>query len=141
MSQVRIIVEAVESFIEKVVKSIVLDVVANLVRAPGEGGTPVDTGWARANWVPNIDSPNRDGGGNRARGSRISQTPGRRAEQQEGIASVATRYKLGQTVYISNNVPYIVRLDQGSSTQAPSGFVQRAIIKAINQDLASKLGA
>jgi hypothetical protein len=34
----------------------------------------------------------------------------------------------GQTIFITNNIPYIEDLDQGGSTQAPAGFVDRAII-------------
>jgi hypothetical protein len=46
---IRIVVKAAEGFAEKVVRKLALDIVANLVAAPSEGGTPVDTGWARAN--------------------------------------------------------------------------------------------
>lgn len=53
------------------------------------------------------------------------------AAQALGVAQVAT-YRLGQgSVFISNNVPYIVYLNQGSSSQAPPGFVETAVEVAI----------
>ena len=140
--QTRIIVEALEGFIEKVVKSIVLDVVANLVRAPGEGGTPVDTGWARANWIPVIGRPSRGAAKGGSRADRLSGARQLQAQQETAIAAIATGYRLSMgAVFVANNVPYIVRLNEGSSKQAPAGFVQAAIIKAIKSDLAGKLGA
>lgn len=33
----------------------------------------------------------------------------------------------GQTLYIANGLPYIERLEQGSSTQAPRGMVMITI--------------
>lgn len=42
-------------------------------------------------------------------------------------------YQLGQRVIINNNVPYIVRLNSGSSTQAPSGFVEKAVQAAVRK--------
>ncbi len=34
----------------------------------------------------------------------------------------------GQSVFVSNSAPYIVELENGSSTQAPMGFVRSAMI-------------
>lgn len=120
------IVKDVERSAELIIKKITLDIHANLVRAPDEGGTPVDTGWARANWVPAI-------------GTRFEGTSGSRAavsdgDAQAGIASVLG-YKLAQgRVIISNNVPYIGGLNEGTSRQAPAAFVQAAIVKAVEVD-------
>lgn len=122
--QIRTVITALDQFIELVMKRIVLDVVANLVRAPARGGTPVDTGWARANWVPRIGQPVTA-----TDGSRESVSQG---AQQSGLAAVATGYKLVRgPVWISNNVPYILQLNDGSSQQAPAGFVQAAIGEAV----------
>ena len=108
---------------ERVVRKITLDLHANLVET-----TPVDTGWARANWVPRVRTPideavgSPDGGG-------ISAA---QAAANSGIAQVLN-YRLSQgRVFVSNAVPYIERLNDGSSTQAPAGFVQVAIRKAVN---------
>lgn len=136
---IRVVVKSLEGFIDKVMKKLTLDIVANLVSAPDTGyGTPVDTGWARANWVPNIGTPKTTTEGTReaAEAGNVSS-----AGQQAGIASVVTGYRRDRgPIYISNNVPYILRLNEGSSRQAPKGFVQNAIAKAVRVDLASGLG-
>ncbi len=128
--QIRVIVAAITGLAERVIKKLVLDVVANLQAAPKEGGTPVDTGWARANWVPNIGSPRNSVAGSRAAAEKGSLP----SDSEQGVAAVAIGYKLAQgAVYITNNVPYILPLDAGSSKQAPKGFIRRGIVKAIRQ--------
>ena len=130
--RLRVVVDALDRFLERIVKKLVLDIVANLVKSPGEGGTPRDTGWAAANWVPNIGSPTTGTTGSQQRVSNSAQT--------EGVAAVATGYKLIKgPVHITNNVPYIVRLNEGSSQQAPAGFVQAAIATAVRVDLGAGL--
>lgn len=120
---IRIVVKAAEGFAEKVVRKLALDIVANLVAAPSEGGTPVDTGWARANWLPRVGSP--------ATGTVGSPTSVTRSAQQAGLQQVAT-WKMGAgKVWITNAVPYIGRLNAGWSKQAPAGFVQAAIRRAV----------
>ena len=126
---IQIVVKSLEGAIDKVMRKLTMDVVANLVTSADTGyGTPVDTGWARANWVPNI-------------GSSITSTTGTpkgvsSSGQQAGVAKIATSYKYSQgPIFISNNVPYIVFLNEGSSAQAPRGFIQNAISKAVNVDL------
>lgn len=131
--QIRVVVSSLNGFVELLMKKVALDIVANLSAAPGEGGTPVDTGWARANWVPQIGSPKTSVSGSRAQAEK-GLLP---SDQQTGIAQVATSYKLARgPIHITNNVPYIQRLDQGSSKQAPRGFIRRAIKKAVTVDLA-----
>lgn len=48
------------------------------------------------------------------------------------IAITARRYKVGDTIFIRNNAPYITRLNEGSSPQAEAGFVQNAIRDGFN---------
>ena len=124
-TQIRAIVNDLDRLTERVVRKIALDVTANLIEQ-----TPVDTGWARANWVPAIGAPVvRDltgAGRNLAAAS---------AEQAAGQAGVL-RYKLNRgKVFVSNNAPYITRLNDGHSRKAPAGFVQRAIRKAVTEDI------
>lgn len=119
-------VGALTSRVEQVVKAITLNVVANLRRAPAEGGTPVDTGWARANWIPSIGVPR-----SATAGSPESVST---AEQDLGVAAVAAGYRLEQgSVHVTNNVPYIQKLNAGHSPQAAEGFVQRAVVEAAKQ--------
>jgi hypothetical protein len=131
--RVRVVVTSLTGFVERIIKKLALDIVANLVSAPTDGGTPVDTGWARANWIPRIGEPFRGTAGTRAQ-AEAGNVSG--AEQGAGIASVAAGYRMTSgKVFISNNVPYIVRLNEGSSRQAPAGFVQAAVAKAVRVDL------
>lgn len=128
VDQVRAIIKGLDEVSEKVIRKITLDIVANLI-----GSTPVDTGWARANWVPSIGLPVQKNLRN------VQVTPqraaGARGSQQSAIGRI-TGYRLPMgSVFISNNVPYIMRLNDGSSKQEPAGFVQRAIRKAATQDI------
>ena len=130
--QVRLIVSGLNRFVEKIIKKLVLDIVANLQAAPNSGGTPVDTRWASSNWVPNIGTAVETTAGTRAQ-AEAGQLSGASAA---GVAQVVTEYKLAKgPVHITNNVPYILKLDAGSSKQAPAGFVRRGILKALRIDL------
>lgn len=92
--------------------------------------TPVDTGRARSNWVVAVDrtpegevsaySPGKNLGMGESGNASAALEQGRRA-----IAS----YQPGKNreIHITNNLPYIGRLNDGSSQQAPAGFVERAV--------------
>ena len=124
--EVRQVIAALDQFVEEVVQRVTLEATANLIE-----DTPVDTGWARSNWVPSIGAPFEEIAGSRdqAEVGNLNTAP-----QQQGIATVATGYRLPQgNVFISNNVPYIVNLNEGSSQQAPAAFVQTAIARGIRE--------
>lgn len=132
MSQIRRIVGEVENFTEDLIRRLATNIHAELV-SPPPVGTPVDTGWARANWIPQIGVPFT---GN---SQQIEPSPGEVAQagarQQSGLASVFTyRLALGN-VFISNNVPYILNLNDGSSTQSPRMFIETAIENGIRRVL------
>jgi len=88
-------------------------------------------GRARNNWFASIGSPS----------TKQNKTP-----DKSGRASVkrintgASRLEAGQTFYLTNNLPYIRRLEyEGWSTQAPAGMMrislaeaEQSLIKAIN---------
>lgn len=114
----------IDRFATRVVTKVVLDVVANLVKSPGDGGTPVDTGWARSNWLVSIAAPQR---------SVLGEPDAVQAHPSPLVPMLSYHVRLGP-VFVSNNVPYITRLDDGSSQQAPSGFVGRAVHKAVVVD-------
>lgn len=108
-----------EQGIELMIKRLSLDITHNLKR-----DTPRDTGWARNNWVPSVGVPFLGVAGSR-------DAP-EGATSERGAAEVATQYRLSRgRVFISNNVPYIIRLNEGSSTQAPAKFVEAAIQEGI----------
>lgn len=87
--------------------------------------TPVDTGFARTNWIPSIGAPVTDTFGQRSVGL-VSDSA-----QTSGKASLNS-YQLSQgNLYVANNVPYIKTLNAGSSLQAPSAFVDTAVEQAL----------
>lgn len=127
--QAKRIGDELERVAERAVIKIALDIHANLVAAPGEGGTPIDTAWASANWIPSVGSPHSDTVGSR---DQVSTSV-----QQQGINQLLA-YRLSKgKAYNTNNVGYIELLNLGSSPQAEAGFVQRAIAKAVKQDIRS----
>ncbi len=110
-SQATSIVAALSRKTAKACKALILEIDANLREA-----TPVDTGHARANWVPSIGAPAVGEGGESAHAA--------------GVAALLA-YKLDQgDLFVTNNVPYIQQLDLGSSKQAPVGFVEVALDQA-----------
>lgn len=86
--------------------------------------TPVDTGLARSNWLVGINRERTEIGP-------ILGVVGAIATGKMALTAVKT----GDTVTISNNVPYIGMLNAGWSKQAPAEFVELIVIEA-----AAKLG-
>lgn len=107
--------------LQKEIKIIALDINEGLIDK-----TPVDTGWARANWIPSIGTP--------FEGPVGDPTSFDTGEQELGMAAVASQYQLSDgPVFITNNVPYIEQLNAGSSEKAPAGFIE-AIIDRVVED-------
>lgn len=91
--------------------------------------TPVDTGRARSNWIASLDKPAT--GVIDAYAPDADEKPGQIGPNAAGAIAAADAVLL-QTqdfpvIYLSNNLPYIARLNDGSSVQAPAAFVQAAI--------------
>lgn len=85
--------------------------------------TPVLTGQAAANWKTQIGAPDQS----------YDMGPNANAGQQsvDNAKVNLSGLAMGQTVYITNNVPYIVSLNSGYSAKAPAGFVEMAIVDAL----------
>lgn len=93
--------------------------------------TPVDTGRARANWQVSLGAPADSEVGWEG------YTPG--AVEANGAAAAAQALKDGAgtiqkakaevAIYLSNNLPYIERLENGWSQQAPAGMVRITIAR------------
>lgn len=86
--------------------------------------TPVDTGRSRANWRVSIGAP--------ALNTIESTDPSGSSTISEGL-SIINRLVSDTPIYITNNLPYIVPLNQGHSAQAPAGFVETAIDVGIQE--------
>lgn len=90
--------------------------------------TPVDTSQAISNWTVTLDDPSKAFVGPHYPGERGSTY---QASSQETImnAKIALlKKKPGQKIYITNNAPYIRKLNDGSSPQQAAGFVERAVL-------------
>jgi len=102
--------------------------------------TPVDAAKARSNWrlsvgrpLVGIIGPYRPfrsrwrppygSGGSKGERSNLN------AVRAQGVLRLAT-YKKG-SIYVSNNVPYINRLNTGWSNQAAPGWIPRAVMSAV----------
>lgn len=95
--------------LDNTVRLTALSVFAEIVR-----NTPVDTGRARANWNVDINAVDV-----------TLQAPGH--DNASAANAAVTRYKVNDTIFISNNLPYIRRLNEGYSQQSPTSFVQAAV--------------
>ncbi|MEM6902249.1 MAG: hypothetical protein AAF556_03300 [Pseudomonadota bacterium] len=89
-------------------RKVVLAVFGAVTRA-----TPVDTGTARGNWQPTLNQP----------ATEVLETT---QVQNAQADATATAFEMGDVAFISNNTAYIGKLNEGSSRQAPAGFVERA---------------
>ncbi len=99
---------------DKVVRKVVIDMTSEIVRM-----TPVDTGHARSNYF---------WGTQRVSSTDLSSSP-------NGAASISRAFtfsesvKAGGVCYITNNLPYIMRLEYGWSKQAPAGMARITVEK------------
>ena len=80
-------------------------------------GTPADTGRARGNWQASI--------GRGATGEVSVDSV--RSGEAKAIAEVNQKASVavGDLYYLTNNLPYIERLEYGWSKQAPGGMVRK----------------
>jgi hypothetical protein len=94
--------------------------------------TPIDTGRAKSNWIVGVNSlgagpiPAHDPG---VLGSTFNENA------QQAIADGAqeiARVTFRDTVNVTNNLDYIRKLNDGSSQQAPAGFVEDAVVTAVH---------
>lgn len=97
-------------------------------------GTPVDTGRARSNWLVEI--------GSTPAGTRAPYVPGEAGSTGAANTQAALDHaqdtvrgyrgsEHSPEIHITNNLPYIEELNQGSSKQAPENFVEMAIHEAV----------
>lgn len=104
---------------EREVQQFVLNIHADLVAE-----TPVDTGWASNNWMLTIGTYSDTPGG-----IRTDYSP---AQMQSGLSSLLSWNVNKGIIYITNNVPYITSLNEGTSTQAPSGYIDKIIQRRVD---------
>lgn len=117
MLDVSSFLSSVESFSRKVeeetdqlVSTLFADLSAKVIE-----GTPVDTGRSRGNWYPSKDAPSS------AYDENYFDPTAAKAVDRAAVFSLGV--KAGGIVWLSSSVPYIDKLENGSSRQAPLGMV------------------
>lgn len=78
--------------------------------------TPIDTGKARGNWFSSINKPS----------TAVAEVGEHNSEIDAAKALFTPR---GATFYFVNNLPYIGRLEDGHSGQAPYGMVTTTVLR------------
>ena len=106
--------------IERKIQDVALEVHANVTE-----DTPVLTGWAANNWLPNIKRPRTETVGSPDKVDTSSAST--------GLIKIASWKSGDGPIFITNNVPYIGRLNAGSSVKAPAGFVEKAVQRAVKK--------
>lgn len=103
-----------ETAADRIVRGLTIELFAGVVR-----DTPVDTGRARGNWSTTVANPawgereRLDRSGGSAFAEVVAETP-------QGA---------GQKTFLTNNLPYIGRLEEGYSKQAPAGMVRKNFLR------------
>ncbi|MBS9781511.1 MAG: HK97 gp10 family phage protein [Gammaproteobacteria bacterium] len=104
----------IEAFNEKLLKKVALvrkDVAVQLFTDIIED-TPVDTGRAKGNWYASLNAPIRAIG------------------VHDSLSAVAKmNYGTDEDIYLTNNLPYIVRLEYGYSKKSPQGMVRKNVAR------------
>lgn len=111
--RIRALARRMPDNVDKIVKQAAIAVDQAVVLA-----TPVDTGRARGGWQVGLGGPSTEDLG------LLDQSGAAAIARNNG--AILTR-RLGQDIFISNNVEYIGFLNEGSSSQAPAGFVELAV--------------
>lgn len=106
----------------QLVRDTIVEIGTNVVRR-----TPILSGKARRNWISQIgDTPSNT--------LEAPSTPMMgETEAILGVYRMAAAYRTGDVAHITNNLPYIGRLNDGYSKQAPSMFVETAIQAAVRR--------
>lgn len=107
--------KTLEGDVDKLTQRVALKLLRELVVI-----SPVDTGRFVGNWVVGI--------GRRNTAKSVSADPGRSIALRRG-AQVIKRHRGPRSIFLSNNLPYAARLNEGWSQQAPANFVEKAIAK------------
>lgn len=130
--QIDFIMADLEAYTRGEIIALASNVNANLRDHPPIG-TPIDTGWASANWVPSVGEPYRDPSVAQVRDPTPALVSARARLAANGMNDILSWKPGDGKLFSSNNVPYIQALNAGHSQQSPSQFVQAAVERAIRQ--------
>lgn len=124
MTEAQKVTLSLEAFGNSITKDLMISLRKTLSSPPPEG-TPRDTTYASTNWLLSVRrSTDRTVGSKQ----RINSSAGEKTDR------LLRAWKMMHgPIYLSNNTPYIGRLNQGYSPQSAAGFVERAYNKVAAQ--------
>ena len=112
-------IEVAKEQAELVAKKITIELFSRVIEK-----SPVLTGRFRANWNCSIGSPNL---------STSESTDPSGSGAISKVTSTVVSYTLNdQSVFLTNNLPYAERLENGWSKQAPNGMVRLSVMEIQN---------
>lgn len=105
---------------EDVVRRTALEIFSDVIK-----GTPVDTGRAKGAWTPSLRTmPTKfDDGESKSPLGTISR------DKRNELISLLSKFSGDGSIYLANNLDYIVFLERGSSRQAPAGMVATSVAR------------
>ncbi len=112
-------IESANDKVENIVKVTMIELFNRVIQK-----SPVDTGRFRANWNCSIGSPDLS----------TSQAidPSGSGAISKANSTVVSYTLNGQSVFLTNNLPYADRLENGWSKQAPNGMVRLSMMEIQN---------
>lgn len=116
------LIERAGDNVQAVVRRTALELQAQMIQK-----SPVDTGRFKGNWQAGTGTANGSTG-DEANSDALARA-----------AVVLQGWKPGQTIYLTNSMPYATRLEFGWSQQAPAGMV-RLSVQNYSQAIAKALG-
>ena len=82
--------------------------------------SPVDTGRFRGNWQASVNTP---------KVTQLKRKDRTGTSTITAVNNVLEKFSMGQTFYLTNNLPYARRLEYGYSKQAPSGMLRINVMR------------
>ena len=99
---------------EKTIRGTAIQIFSEIIKQ-----SPVKTGRFRGNWQTTLQKP----------ATGVVQGAADSAASAIGeVINTTKQYKVGQTLFMTNNLPYAYALSQGSSKQRGRGWIERIIM-------------
>lgn len=133
-TRVTVLAREIEKNATRLVRQVALAADSAVVTA-----TPVDTGRARSNWIVGINSDPNNPIDTYSPGQFGSTAGANVAAALAQAQTEVSKVNNGDTVFISNNLDYIGKLNNGSSAQAPANFVIAAVRAGVDAVRRAKL--
>jgi hypothetical protein len=128
--------DRIEKSASKLVVDVVIRMATNLIEH-----TPVDVTTAASNWIAALNSPIDFPLPAIFPGKHGSTAGSSRAEAIAHVTRVLAEKEPGETVWLSNIVPYMADLtNHGTSKQEPAGFFERGVLVGISFAKTASLG-